>query len=203
MKKLIHAARIAAFSIALSSCALGPLMSHDTARSLGEGVAAVDLAGTAINGMVKTGIGVTDNLDLGAQLEVFSFGLRAKYSLLNNREQGLSFALAGGTGWSHGGTHRYADIIGSYKINDFEFYSTARFVHASNTEKDFKDANTGQSVFVIAQRDYDYKQYIFGIRYWITDKILFDIEGTKISFDDKEIKFESPMQYGAGLGFRF
>ena len=56
---------------------------------------------------------------------------------------------------------------------------------------------------MISQSDYDYTQSIFGIRYWITEKIIFDIEGTKLSFDDSKIKFESPMMYGAGLGFRF
>lgn len=80
---------------------MGPLVSHETARTLGHGNKKL-LGGFGSGGfVVKFNYGARDNLDLGVQLENCSLGLRAKYSLLNS-SHGWSYVVAGGLGTSVG-----------------------------------------------------------------------------------------------------
>lgn len=65
----------------LSGCAVGPLVSHETARTVGttnhELMAGYGQAGYVI----KWNYGLNENLDVGLHWESLSIGVRAKYAL--------------------------------------------------------------------------------------------------------------------------
>src|SRR4051794_11386575 len=91
----------------LGGCAVGPLVSHETARTVGKGhnelVAGYGIAGYAL----KWNLGLDDSLDVGIHWESLSLGARAKYAFINGREHGWSLASALGAGLSIGGKHYY------------------------------------------------------------------------------------------------
>ena len=101
----------AAFS---AGCAVGPLVQHETARSVGKGDHEI-IAGYGQAGYVlKWNAGVTENFDFGIHWESLSFGIRGKYSIINGRSGGISLAGAIGAGSSLGGSHQYGDLMVSY-----------------------------------------------------------------------------------------
>lgn len=98
----------------LSACAFGPLVTHETARTVGKGHHEV-LGGYGNSGyVIKWNAGITDDIDIGLQLESLSLGIRGKYAFINN-ERGFSVAAAAGIGSSIGGSHYYGDLLASYK----------------------------------------------------------------------------------------
>ena len=101
-----------------ASCAVGPLVFHETARAVGftnhELIGGAGQAGLVF----KWNYGLTENLDLGIQFESLSLGLRAKYAFIKSGENGFSLASSAGTGFSVGGSHYYGDLIGSYFLKN-------------------------------------------------------------------------------------
>jgi hypothetical protein len=190
------------FIIFLSGCAVGPLVSHETARTVGnsnhEFVGGYGQAGYVL----KWNYGLTENLDLGLHWESLSIGIRAKYSFINNTS-GWSIASAIGTGSSIGGSHYYGDIIGSYLTGDWEPYGTVRFVHVKNDPLEFKNQDTGLANFTIDSIEYDYGQFILGTRYWFTKHWLLSLETSSLFTISSGFNSANSIFAGASFGYRF
>ena len=157
-KKLLASAAIT--SVFLTSCAVGPLVIHETARTVGNSNHELIAGGGQAGFIAKWNYGLSENLDIGLHWESLSLGVRAKYAF-ENKEAGWSFATALGTGGSVGGSHYYADFIASHKHGAWEPYMTLRAVHVKTDPVDFADENTGSLDFTIQKEQYNYGQFIF------------------------------------------
>lgn len=186
----------------LTSCAIGPLVSHETARTVGNSKHEV-LGGYGHAGyIIKWNYGLSDNLDLGLHWESFSIGLKAKYSFINAQESGLSLAAALGTGASIGGSHYYGDLMMSYLSKKWEPYSTLRFVRVKSDEMEFNDEETGERVFTIDSSRYSYGQFFLGTRYWLNQHWLLSLEASSI-FTLSSVEVSNNLIISGGLGYRF
>lgn len=186
-----------------SACAVGPLVQHETARSVGEG--SHDLVGGyGQAGIVaKWNYGITENFDFGMQYESLSFGVRAKYAIVNGKSGGFSLAGAVGAGSSIGGNHMYFDIMTSYLAGTFEPYATARFVQVSTDPADFRNADTGEIAFTVQSANYNYGQAIVGTRIWMSPNWLLSLEASSLFGLGDTVSFSSNVLVGAALGYRF
>jgi len=194
---------LALFSIfAISGCAFGPLVNHETARTVGannhELVGGYGQAGY----VAKWTYGLAESLDLGVQFESLSFGIRGKYSFLNV-ENGFSLAAALGFGSSIGGSHYYGDILASYMAGGWEPYGTLRIVHVKTDPLEFRDEETGDVDFTIGSAQYEYGQFMLGTRYWFTEHWLVSIEASTLFGFTSEFKVANGLLAGAAFGYRF
>lgn len=188
--------------IFLSSCAIGPLGLHETGRSIGQSSNEF-AAGYGHGGYIfKWTHGLSENLDMGIQLESLSLGARLKYSIINEQKYGFSLAAATGLGLNIGGNHYYGDLIGSYLKNAFEPYSGVRIVHVKNNSNDIKNSNGG-IVFTYDGNEFEYGQIFIGIKYWISNKFHISIEGSSISSLSGTFKSNRVNLGSIGLGYRF
>lgn len=198
MKKLLLFVAIAT----LSGCAVGPLVSHETARTVGnsnhELIGGYGSAGYA----VKWNYGLTENLDIGLHWETLSVGLRAKYAFINNKT-GWSLAGALGSGGSVGGSHYYGDIIGSYLTGFWEPYGTVRVVQVKNDPLEFRNKDTGQIDFTVPTSQFNYGQVILGTRYWFTPHWLLSIEASTLFTMTSGVKIGNGAIVGGSFGYRF
>lgn len=186
----------------LSSCAVGPLVIHETARTVGNSKSEL-VGGLGRAGFVaKWNYGLTENLDFGVHWESLSLGIRAKYAFINS-EAGWSFATALGTGGSLGGSHYYGDIIGSYVHGKWEPYSTLRIVHVKNDPIEFQDEDTGNIDFVVSKSEYDYGQFILGTRHWFSHQWFISLEASTISAISSGLDVEKNLLAGAAIGYHF
>jgi hypothetical protein len=189
------------FNFVFSGCAVGPLVSHDNARTVGksnsEFMGGVGSAGY----LVKWNYGLSENLDFAVQFESLSLGIRAKYSFLNNKE-GFSFATALGTGASIGGSHYYADIIGSFLNGSWEPYGLLRVVQVKTDPLELKDEDTGELAFTVDEVEYSYGQAILGTRYWFNKSWFLSLEVSSL-FSISNVKFTDEVLVGTALGYKF
>lgn len=187
----------------LSACAFGPLVTHETARTVGRGNHEV-LGGYGNAGyVIKWNAGITDDADLGIQLESLSIGLRGKYAFVNN-ERGFSFAAAAGLGSSIGGSHYYGDLLGSYKNAWWEPYTTFRYVHVKTDPIEVKDKDPdGPFDFTISSYQYDYGQLFLGNRFWLTEKWILSVEASSIVLHSSGVDLSKVIVVGAAMGVKF
>lgn len=190
------------FVLLMTGCAVGPLVNHESARTVGlsnhELIGGYGNAGYAL----KWNYGLTENLDFGIQYESLSIGLRAKYAFINS-SAGFSLAAALGAGTSVGGSHQYADLIGSQLSGAWEPYGTFRFVHVKTDPTELKSESSSDFNFTIDSYSYNYGQMIIGSRYWIDNHWVLSGEVSKIvSFNDGA-SVSSSLIYGLAGGYRF
>lgn len=129
-------------STLLCACAVGPLVLHETGRTVGRHNNEVEVGAGSSGNAVKWNFGATDNLDVGIQYETLSYGARIKYALINRRESGFSLAAAGGGGKSLSGHYYNGDIVASYLNGQWEPYSGFRYVYAKTDQDEFNDQDT-------------------------------------------------------------
>lgn len=181
-------------SVFITGCAFGPLVSHETARTVGDGNHEL-AGGLGRAGYVfKWNYGLADNLDVGVHYESMGLGIRAKYAFLNN-ESGWSFATALGTGISIGGTYNNLDLMGSYKVSAWEPYATLRLVQAKSQDTTLE----GEGILGITSfkgQTFNYSHHILGTRYWFNERWMISVEVSSLSL------ISDPL-YGAALGYRF
>jgi len=186
----------------LSSCAVGPLVSHETARTVGNSKSEL-IAGAGQAGFIaKWNYGLRENLDFGVHWESLSLGIRLKYAFENN-EAGWSFASSLGTGGSIGGSHYYGDLIASHKHGAWEPYTTLRVVHVKNDPIDFRDENTGALDFTVNKSEYDYGQFMLGTRYWFSHQWLLSVEASTLFSNSSDFKLKQNLLAGAAIGYKF
>lgn len=198
------------WTVFTAGCAIGPLVSHETARTVGNGHHELS-AGYARSAFVaKWNYGALRDLDVGFHLEMLSYGYRMKYAILNNHEQGFSLASAIGYGKSTNGIHYYLDLMGSFLHRPWEPYSTFRVVHVSGAEIEVRSANNNSSSvlsdFTIPSYNYYYGQAIVGTRYWMGPGWFLSLEASNLFFFGKfaEINRKNDIfNVGLALGRNF
>ena len=187
----------------VSGCAVGPLVQHETARSVGDGkhelIGGYGQAGIAARG----NYGITENFDFGKQHESLSLGARGKYSIINGKSGGFSLAGAFGAGSSVGGNHMYLDVMTSYLAGTFEPYATARFVQVSTDPVDLRNTDTGEVAFTVRSANYNYGQAIVGTRIWMNPNWLLSLEASSLFGLGDTVTFSDNVLVGAALGYRF
>ncbi len=167
----------------LSGCAFGPIVGGESARSVGDGGKDVIFGYGQAGYVFKFNYGLNPNWDLGMQLEALSIGVRTKYAFINNQELGWSLAGALGAGSSFGGTHYYADVIGSYLNSGWEPYLIARLVHIVTDPVKFADTNNSfLNGTTIPSTEYNYGQVMLGLKYWFTKNWNFNAEVGSLSY---------------------
>jgi len=185
-----------------SSCAIGPLVNHETARTIGATKQELSVGYGLAGYVFKWNVGINEDFDLGVHLESLSLGVRAKYAFLNS-PSGWSYSGAFGIGTSLGGSHHYADLNASYLSGKVEPYGTLRLVHVKNDPLEFRDKNTGQVDLVISRSEYDYAQFIFGTRYWHSPKNYFSLEAGTFSSISSGLRIGSGLLFSVAAGGRF
>jgi hypothetical protein len=188
------------FLMFLNGCALGPLVQHETARTVGANHHELAFGGGVAGFVGKWNYGLTDQLDIGLQIESLSVGARGKYALWNQLE-GFSIAAALGAGVSVEGSHYYGDLMMSYKTGALEPYNTLRLVHAKNDPN--STIEPGSLRFKLTESEYDYAHYILGVRYWLTPQWLFSVEASTIFALPASVSIDRNFIGGAALGYRF
>ncbi len=202
MNKIISIFLISS-SVLLSACSIGPLVSHETARTVGNSQAEF-LGGYGSAGYAfKFNYGITKDLDFGLQYETFSLGIRTKYALINGTDKGFSLSIAGGIGTSIGGSHYYGDLTSSYLSGAWEPYGTIRLVHVKNDPLEFRDQDTGHVDFVVDLPDYNYGQAMLGSRFWFDKHWLMSIEVSSLFAMTSGLKIGDGFLVGAALGYHF
>ncbi len=187
---------------AAPGCAVGPLVNHETAKTVGRSHHELVGGYGAAGYVVKWNYGLTENLDLGLHWESLSIGVRAKYAFVNN-EKGWSLAAGLGTGVSAGGSHYYGDLIGSHMVGSWEPYGALRLVHVKNAPLKFKDKDTGEVKFSVSSIEYDYGQFILGVRYWFSPHWLFSLEASSLFAISSGLKVGNGALLGGSFGYRF
>lgn len=200
MKNRIHFLLLA---FLLSGCAVGPLVNHETARTLGKANNEV-VAGYGSAGYVlKWNFGLAEKWDIGLHWESLSIGLRAKHSFLLNNETGWSLAVALGTGSSIGGSHYYGDLMASHLSGAWEPYATFRAVKVKTDPLEFKDEDTGETDFKIDSENFSYGQFMAGTRYWFSPKWLLSLEASTLFAISDSVKIDSGLLISAAFGLKF
>lgn len=194
---------VSMFILMLSSgCAFGPVIAQETARTLGANHHELSAGYGQSGGALKWSYGLSENLDLGLQIESLSQGGRLKYAFINNQDHGWSLGSAVGAGVSWGGDHQYVDFLASYLANSWEPYSMLRIVQVHMDSSNWKDA-IGTIDINLESNQYSYGQVFLGTRYWFTPKFFISLEATKIFGISSGFSISTEALGAAALGFRF
>ena len=162
----------------LIGCAVAPLSSPSTARSLGGGEP--NLMINLVPAGVDWSIGVSSDIDVGLGAEsqiaplVYSW---AKYSVVNRPEKG-AVALLGGVFYSEGienstGQGYYLGPIFSYKAGKAEWYLVPRYNRVNWAAGGGAASSAdGSFSFVLEPIDgvFDYFQVNAGLNLWFSEK---------------------------------
>lgn len=181
--------------IAVSGCTLAPLSGDVTARSNGKMNVNAETGAYLYTDtfFLRSGLGVTDAVDLGILAEAGGFGdqvgLWAKFAVLNNPEK-FAVALTGSAGGSGHGRYWSTGAIASYKMNAFEPYLSTRYnsVYVNESEQ-------SSDLDFLRDTDKHYMQSTLGMNYWFNQRIGLSINANAFDWDG--------FIYGAGLMFRF
>lgn len=198
MKSIIFLSLLSFFT----SCAMGPLNGHETARTVGGGRHELTGGYGTASYVAKWTYGLSENFDFGAHLEQLSLGARLKYALLNPRDGGFGLALAGGVGTSFGGSYYNGDIIISSLSGRIEPYAMFRYNHVTTDKQDFKDKDSGALDFTIDEASFSYGQVFLGSRIWFTQSVALSVEASKlVRFEN--VEFSDIIIVSGSLIFRF
>lgn len=161
------------FFLLVQGCAVAPLSNHVTARTNGAGESLLSAGSTIGVGdtgwlpSLKYSIGLAENFDLGFQYEVIEYGVWGKYAFINNKGEGFSLALLGGTGLSFEGFYGYAGPVVSWKLGWFEPYLISRFNYVRFPQPKISIATIGE--FEVLPGTYRYFQHTLGFMVWPLD----------------------------------
>lgn len=193
---------ISLLSLLLTSCAVGPLVSHETARTVGSGkhefIGSYGQAGIA----GKWNYGLGSNVDFGLQVESLNAGIKVKYAFLNESE-GWSMASSLGYGSGFMSDHFYGDLHLSFKSGPVEPYLTLRYVQVHTDKEDFESHDSGSLHFEIDKMKFQYGQVMLGTRLWLTRHWLLSLEGAGLFSATSGIRVSDTYIFNGALGYRF
>lgn len=127
------------------------------------------MLGTNVIPIIKLSFGVLDNLDLGFQTELFSYGVFLKFALLNPKTNGISLSLTAAGGVPGAGVYFYGGPTLGVKLGFIEPYGIARFNYVNFGTG--SDSGGLGSVF----GSYQYFSFVGGLTLWPTKE--FGING--------------------------
>lgn len=176
--------------VSLFSCAIGPLNSSHSARSLGDGNNNINASIMPIG--VEYSRGVSDNVDLGVAVELQFTPLGsvwAKYSIVNN-PTGVSYALTSGLFYSDGVENAsskggFLGAIVSHRKDKMEFYFSGKLNRVNWESGSLFTSKDSESIWYTDNGEesetFNYLQGNLGMSYWVSPKFNFDISGVCIS----------------------
>lgn len=197
---------ITVLSLFMNACALGPIINHDTGRSVGKNkykfrVAGYPQADSPNVASLRFDTGVTENLDVGFQYEILSFGLRGFYSFINNKE---GFAMSGSLGYGSvfNGNYINAGLNFSFKSGSVEYFAGYRHTDVSVDATELTDSNTGELFTTIPSANYSYGIASGGLKYWFTDQAALGLEGAQF-MNPSDGEFSSNTLVSLGFEYIF
>lgn len=186
--------------VLLASGCVAPMSNNFTGRSLGSGKVGLDGGVVLASGgdgavpSAKMAVGVSQDLDLGAQYDLFSIGLFARNSFINNDES-LSLAGVLGMGIAASGFYGYTGPVISYRTGALEPYCGPRLNVVSYGESD-------SSSFISWEGGtYTYLQLTLGTIIWMTRGMGLNFETSVFMGDPGLVDFDDIVAMG-GLTFR-
>lgn len=198
------------FLFTLASCSIAPLSGPQSAKTLGEGNWEVNSGFTYLP-YVAVNRGITENLDLGATVEMQAFGLaavNAKYSVYNNGEEGVAAAVAAG------GFHAldtvntkgfYVGPVLSYKSSWFEPYLAVRYNwlrwKAYESDSDDRDDFIFEFLKYTSDMDVAYMQYTIGFNFWTSESFAFGVDAKILSMFGSHVEKDDRTLILPGLNF--
>ncbi|MCB0415008.1 MAG: hypothetical protein KDD50_11785 [Bdellovibrionales bacterium] len=193
----------AIFGLLFSGCALGPILSHDNGRSLGDSNGSIGLNVTNQGYYaLKASYGFDENLDIGVELEALALGLRGKYSFIN-QENGYSTAVVGGLGTTLGGSYYYVQSANSYRTGKWEPFGSLRITKVSYSASDITDANTGDILTSYPASSFTYGTIFIGSKYHFSEKFNLSLELSSFIAMESGLTFANSVMPSLGLGVGF
>ena len=179
---------LALSSLLFAGC-IGPMLSHDTGRTLGKGGNQIQVASTpdAYRSISYTH-GVTENLDLGIKAESLNNGFTGKYAFVNHKTGG-ALAAVFGLGTTFGGTYYMGGLATSYKFNHFEPFAGIRTTQVNVDEAKIKDADTGDVFATVPSFNFHYSQAFLGTKIRFNKTFGLSAEAASI-FADNDVNFK-------------
>ena len=170
---------LALISMLTVGCAVGPLMGHESARTVGRSANEVIVGAGVTYQLIKYTRGLTDDFDLGLQYEIETLSVRAKYALLNTPDEGVSLAVAATLGAGKNGRSAGGDLILSYRRRWLEPYFIGRFTHV-----DFGERTDHRSLDVLTKYEpalhANYGQAMLGARFWTAPNWVLTVETSAV-----------------------
>lgn len=162
----------------LSSCAVGPLINGDSARSLDRGEYRLDSTlvgysdssgeGVVFTPMLRFSYGLTPTWDTGFQTELKTMTLTSKYTFIDSKkEAGVSLAALLGLVYAGSELSYFGGGILSYLVRGVEPYLALRY-NLVNYDREFFDA-----AFFEEPPDlhFGFVSANFGFLYWWTESV--------------------------------
>lgn len=199
------------FILFVNSCAMSPLTSPKSARTLGEGNNKIDV-GLSPTPSITYGHGLKENLDVGGLVELqlgFVASVWGKYAFINNPE-GLAVSLYGGGFWGSSGTLSKGVFLGpvlSYKLDWFEAFSNIKYNSASwdaGALVSDKQNEEGENALGGVNWDsgkMEYTQMVIGANFWFTEGFGLSVYGSQLY--DSTPEFDQGLLPGVELMFHF
>lgn len=190
-------------NLLVCSCTVGPLVLHETGRTVGRHHNELELGAGSAGQLAKWNFGLADDLDVGIQYEMLSVGARVKYAFINRPDHGLSLAGAAGAGRSRGGHYYNGDLVASYLNGPWEPYGGLRYTYAKSDPDDLNDKDSGIFDFTIHSDTYEYGQTFVGSRYWFNPNWLLSVEASSLFSLSDSLRLDNNFLLGLALGYRF
>lgn len=184
---------------AIAGCAIAPINTTTTARTLGEGQNEAKVNILIPGAMVERGF--TNDLDLGAGLEfqtVTVLHLFGKYAFINKPADGFSLAGLAGVGLGNGTKSVYAGPVLSYRHDWWEVFTIARYNYVHWTNNISEDDRVDLLNFFPRKVNFGYTQVDIGASY-ITEKAIMSA-GLKIFGLEEDSSSATPF---FDIGFKF
>ncbi|MBY0517118.1 MAG: hypothetical protein K2P81_09430 [Bacteriovoracaceae bacterium] len=163
------------------ACSLAPMMTTRSAKTLGSGNNRIQASPYVPVAGVTYERGVSDNIDLGASLEL-QFGpvysAFGKYAFIN-QDEGFSLAASGG-GFAGNGivnsSGAYAGPIVSWRKGGFETFLFSRFNHVKWGKADLSSDNNDQLAIDIKNSlgniTFNYLQFDLGFNFYTNPRFM-------------------------------
>lgn len=197
--------------IFMSGCAVAPLLTQKSGRSLGKNNWVTELSvlpslGASLN------YGVTEDLDIGVLIESqlgTVYSLYGKYSFVNN-EKKWSVALGGGAFMGVGFGESSGFFLGpivSYKADSVEPYLNLRYNYVSWKPGILTSDEQSDSLIKLSDWlsdiNFSYVQADFGINFWVSEKFAITPNGKAWIFFDDEVSTTSGIIPGISFLIKF
>ncbi len=174
-KNLLWGARCAATLVVLSlglGCALAPIYTPTTGRSLGKGKNMVGLVPLYAPSATYAA-GVTEDLDVGGTLEAnvaWNASVFAKYAFVNQKD-GFGVSWYGGIFKSFDALSSFGFFTGpifSYRIDWFEPFGAVRYnyVQWNQTRLTTDKQDSILNNITVGAGNFNYMQYTLGANFW-------------------------------------
>lgn len=177
-------------SIIFTGCSIAPLAPTNSARSYGKGKIHSELGSLNNIYHLKLGLGVSENLDFGFDMEFGDISTSAfylKYAFANNAI-GPSWGIDFGYGASDTSSLYYFGLNTSLAFSEyFELFLNGRLASVSTEDSDI-EANKYYGNLKITDYKLNYLQITSGFNLWITRDFGLSLYATTFQGDKVEMK---------------